>query len=636
MNTFEEKKEAEENRLRLEEEQRLAEIRAKKEKELRDIREKEALEAIFKQEQERFQEEEIDIIRLENEKLAALAILLEERQLEADWIQHLDCSVLPDPKIEKDMNTFLSLLAQDNLIKENEPSLKNLFHLLPNVKILSLELEKQMCIAEDNQKTKEYARLHSHLVKLNEIINEKWDVLTADILQHIDYFTREPNENFQLTESGSDFNVGIWGNVTKNPRFKVIEFTDQNMSASLPKPLALSSVGIRMLYQLDSTVNTIYQENLIEGKLHMSPVCGILLLDIVEFPELPKIVDNWNIRQILSPNGKLKKLAYPFKKVVAEEEATDEKEEEAIDSISWPTLVSYQIQENCFIDKNSAKVMYFKEETKSWEDDNISDVEIDVEKGLVKFRTTHFKPTAVVQHTYSEYPYRSWQMYPIGKDKAIISIQGKNNLLELEVYKGECKLLSPSNNYIKNNLQDKYMSPRLLLKKISMLGLNFTAPESLIGLELEEDFILKNPVGDEMCSLGISLCAQSFCFRQSPSNRKISSSKCTFQFKEFKEGDIASSTEENDLIWNSVLFDVKYKLNDELFKVGFVVPGTTVTNETKFDFETQQSSIIHSSVYHMIKPYAIDPVNISRLETSSALFTRTIYQILKATKLISW
>jgi hypothetical protein len=162
---------------------------------------------------------------------------------------------------------------------------------------LAKELEQVMCNEIDGQNEKGYARLRSHLLHLDRVMLEKFDSLTADVLQHIDYFQREASENFQLSETGKDHSIGIWGNVTKNPRFKIIDFPEIRMSASLPKPLALSNVGIRMLQISNSGISTIYEEPHLESKLHMSCVGGIILLDLVEFPELPRSIESWTIRQ---------------------------------------------------------------------------------------------------------------------------------------------------------------------------------------------------------------------------------------------------------------------------------------------------------------------------------------------------
>lgn len=139
--------------------------------------------------------------------------------------------------------------------------------------------------------------------------------------------------------------------------------------------------------------------------------------------------------------------------------------------------------------------------------------------------------------------------------------------------------------------------------------------------------------------MGISLCSPGFIFKQSPNNRRVSSSKCTFLFKEFDSSEQSNSTVFLHLTrqegWNSVVFDSKYKVNDEFYKTGFTVPGFA-DDSAKFEWENGDGSQLHSSVYHLLRPLVTRQENNERIDGSSALFTRTLYQLLRATKLISW
>ena len=51
---------------------------------------------------------------------------------------------------------------------------------------------------------------------------------------------------------------------------------------------------------------------------------------------------------------------------------------------------------------------------------------------------------------------------PIEKDRAILTIQGAINEIEIEIEPGKVRLLRPSNKYIDENIKDVWMSPALL------------------------------------------------------------------------------------------------------------------------------------------------------------------------------
>lgn len=375
-----ERQEAEDARQKAEEDARLLEIRSKKERELKDLKEKEILEHIFKQEAERLAQEETEISQIEHLNNTAVLNIIAEQDEEDDvnliliqWLLHIACKILPNVKVEADVNTYLSILSRESLVIEDHPSMNPLINQLENISSLYTLLETQLWLSKDAQNSTQFNRYNNHLLTLHEIVSRKCDELSADVLQHTDYLSVEANENFQLTAGGKGFKYGIWGNATKNPRLSVIDFASQNLSLSLPKPLALSNVAIRLIYEDHSTISTIFQEQVVQDKLHMSLVGGILRMDLVDFPEAPRTVESWTLRQILSPEGYLLPITYPFKKVVLE---NVDAEQEQPDATSWASLVSYLIPPQTFVSSENVKVMYFDDN--KWCDDDISDVEVDV------------------------------------------------------------------------------------------------------------------------------------------------------------------------------------------------------------------------------------------------------------------
>eukprot|EP00842_Homolaphlyctis_polyrhiza_P006463 jgi/Hompol1/6818/HPOL_003796-RA len=453
-------------------EQRQAEERARRERELQEQRNRELLEQYFEKEQSRLDEEKIEIDRILSTKAGELAIVLgniqKESELKADgymlmfymqWAKFMQCDILPSPKSEREVNTYLGLWAEEAIHVEEEPSLTPLFNQLPNAE--SLEFERAN--AQDHRADKEWSRLHDHMNRLLEILGTKWDSISQQILQHADFFEREPNENFQLTGSTDGYAFGIWGNLTKNP--------------SLPKPLILSNVAIRMIYM--SGVNCGIPYELQEGDGHRSFVGGILLFELSEMPDPPKHVDTWTVRQ-----STLKRLEYPFKKTATE--VAEEEADGTSDALMWSTAVSFPIPSSVHLDPDTVKVMYWNAEFKIWDDEGITDDDIDLENGRVKFRTTHFAPTAVVQNTYAELPYKDWTLEPTDLNRAVLRIYGKRNELHLDIREGECQVLQTTTEHVPKALRGKWLPPSLLLK---------TPWKSLL-------FDVNYPVKDQIQSVG--------------------------------------------------------------------------------------------------------------------------------------
>ena len=119
----------------------------------------------------------------------------------------------------------------------------------------------------------------------------------------MDYFNVEANENFLVSKSSAAHVLGIWGNLTKNPRYdqknsifryKSIDIIESHISMSIPKPLSLANVAVRIWLENGSAAATRYEAQ--DTERHMSVVGGVLYLDLVELPEMAKNVDKWVIR----------------------------------------------------------------------------------------------------------------------------------------------------------------------------------------------------------------------------------------------------------------------------------------------------------------------------------------------------
>jgi Cancer susceptibility candidate 1 N-terminus len=154
---------------------------------------------------------------------------LKERQDVVDWNNYVACEPLPNPKIESDVNTYLALWEEEPISLKEEPSIEPLLLQIPLADTLLAQLEYEHSLASDMSLTKRVHIVHEQMLKLIQILFFKWDLTSQKILQHMDYFAREPSENFQMQCNFPGYAFGLWGNLTKNPRHKVIEFSECQM-----------------------------------------------------------------------------------------------------------------------------------------------------------------------------------------------------------------------------------------------------------------------------------------------------------------------------------------------------------------------------------------------------------------------
>ncbi|KAJ3181987.1 Protein casc1 [Geranomyces variabilis] len=682
---LERERQLEEERLKAEEEARLAE-QLRKEQEAQERRQREALEALFAQEKDRFAAEAAELAQIVHNRAARLVSIVDKKQKEIEWQSYLECRKMPNPKNERDLNTYLDQWADETgagAEKEDDqgaPSLLPLFNELPAAELLCSEIEHQLHGNLDPLKDTTAASLTAHLLRIRQLIHSKWDRATTQILQHVDQFAREPNENFQLSASTHNYAFGVWGNLTKNPRHKVIDFADLRMSTSLPKPLVLGNVSIRMLLESGFTATAEYEDQAVVGKKPpMSVIGGVLNFDLIEMPDPPKTVAAWTIRPMLAREGKIITIAYPFKKPPAEDEDEALPDEDGgggggsggggpDDGSVWSMHVAFPIEPGCLLHEGAATVRWWNAAEKIWDDEGVSDVEISKEACSIKFKSIHFAPTALVQSTYTELPYADWSLHPLSTTSAHLHVRGVLNDIELEIGPGACRLISPRTPFTEEHLGDKWMNPAILFRRLSRMGANFRAPTTVRGVDIG-DLILKNPTVEDQVITSISLLASRTAFRRSPASHTLSSTKCAVQFRPFDPSPQASpppppptvvdtssekaSTETpqpepqqqpqsqqqqntwplpEDAEWSTLVFDSAWSVADQFHAAGFVVPAAgaaTITDATTYvPGGGSGGSPVCATPYHLMRGETSAGGGGDEVGEDGVLFARTVAQVL--------
>lgn len=224
-------------------------------------------------------------------------------------------------------------------------------------------------------------------IEFRALINMKWDAITTSIYQNMDQFPIEENENFKFVAQCFGHKFGLWANSTKNPRFKSIDFPDISISSSIPKPLSLSNVGIRMLLQTNPSCVRLFEEN-----TDYRPVGAVLFFDLFELPPAITESRNWYVMQVTE---EAKRLEYPFPKSAVD--IIDDDPDSATSMMQWPAAVSYKIPNSFTIQHDAVALGWWDEKTKSWSTDGVEDIDIALSTGVIRFRSCHFAPTAVIQ-----------------------------------------------------------------------------------------------------------------------------------------------------------------------------------------------------------------------------------------------
>ena len=82
---------------------------------------------------------------------------------------------------------------------------------------------------------------------LKGLVARRLDEATMWAIEHSDRYVNEKDE-MQLECVGKHIRVGLWVNIAKDPRVKMIQFPEMGFTMDIPKTLALFSHAVRVTY----------------------------------------------------------------------------------------------------------------------------------------------------------------------------------------------------------------------------------------------------------------------------------------------------------------------------------------------------------------------------------------------------
>jgi hypothetical protein len=112
-----------------------------------------------------------------------VAYSLKQRQDIMEWANYIACGPLPNPKIEADVNTFLALWEDEPFSNSEHVNLDDIIKQIPIANTLLEQLELERGLSIDISNPKRFHIIHQQMLKLIEILFNKWDQTTQKILQ---------------------------------------------------------------------------------------------------------------------------------------------------------------------------------------------------------------------------------------------------------------------------------------------------------------------------------------------------------------------------------------------------------------------------------------------------------------------
>lgn len=216
-----------------------------------------------------------------------------------EWNRYISCNPLPKPTDESSVGEFLA--AEAATVPESVEEAVDRMEA-----VLSIVKEIDSIIIWQAQLGKDHSKLLERKDQLLKLVSRISDMATAWFLHRCDYFT-DDDGGIRFEHKLGDCQWGIWLNVTKNPRTKLVEYPHLNLIFEIQKQVALAPVAIRaqILPTIDEFNDVCTNELMAAG-----PVISMDLLSLP--PACKTTVRQWVIRFHGPLTNTISKIPYPI------------------------------------------------------------------------------------------------------------------------------------------------------------------------------------------------------------------------------------------------------------------------------------------------------------------------------------
>ncbi|XP_067162038.1 dynein axonemal intermediate chain 7 isoform X2 [Apteryx mantelli] len=659
-------KEEEERRLKEEEEARLQapqEEAARLEKERLEREQRERLES---KDQERRESELAELCSLE-EKFVSAEQWKTDYRAYAKWEHYIGCDGSPDPAVLQEINTFMSLWRED----QNEDIQ---FVMEKGKEVLNLIEKLQFLLLDTppNEITeKETVQYQETILELQNLLRQKYNGATERLLK-TDSMSEVPDSgNMQVVIKDKNVTLCIWANLKKNIRFKNHVFCDVQHGFDLPKSLAVNSVAVCIFHThydhvsplwlqcqcvpklkiLDSKEVTVDSKENVEEREEeeqkakeepSAPTEEEMHSDGIKsassFKENTNNIANINEKTEEETEKKseipdiLSQVQIPVlqeEPSEKEEDITDEnivdlrqfvpvggvyhidvlqlpprakeikswsmlevldggleaypyppESEEPEDATHTPVEITLRLPDNDVIYFENPVVARWDPAGQQWRTDGISNIMYKTEEGKVTFEMDAFYTIALLQDAYLNMPYQAWELRPTGTDELLLILTTAFAEVQIQVKGHQCMLSSVvvEEKDVLSHLTGKWMTPVHLTVVLKKAGIN------IFPGEYSHKYV----------------CV----------NKKVSEHLKTDSVK--------------DEDWSLYMFN------------GQRAQRLKITEASEaFSEELEGHSEFHSTLYHMLKDFASNEA-IDKVQKASFLFIDTVYQLLLATRVLTY
>uniref|UniRef100_A0A0B7AJV5 IC97/Casc1 N-terminal domain-containing protein n=1 Tax=Arion vulgaris TaxID=1028688 RepID=A0A0B7AJV5_9EUPU len=334
---------------------------------------------------------------------------------------------------------------------------------------------------------------------------------------------------------------------------------------------------------------------------------GAFMLNLLQMPPQPKTVESWIITQCVDPP----QICFQdyVADVVSTESGKDKKDERL------PININMVLPEDVMF-LEQPQVARWDYERKFWTIQGFSDLAFNEEARTFGFKTTKFGTFCLLQDSYINMPFQSWDIRPHKLNSAVFSITAAIVDIQIEIKDSLCCLCQPRDRPELKSVRDKWVTPAELIIIMKKAGINiFPSEDSSKFVSIQH----KHPLVEERMYQQMALTASSMAYAWSKWNSERGSGEIIFQGAEAME-DGHLMEEEWSVYMATKRRVVKLKLSEY---------------EESFNEESQNEAMFRSNLYHLVATITSENAQ-TRINETNFQFIDCVYQLLKATRVLTY
>lgn len=241
----------------------------------------------------------MEVEDLFREKSDAQEANLDSEAETKEWDRYISCNPLPKPTDESSISDYLAAEAATvpQSVEEAVSRMQAAMTVIREIESVNIWM---------TQLGRDKTSLLKQKRQLLKLVSHISDMATAWFLHRCDYFADEDG-GIKFEHILTDCQWGIWLNVNKNPRTKMVEFPVLNFTLEIQKQVALAPVAIRVqLLPIIDEFNDVCTNELMA-------VGPIMTVDQLTLPPSSKpTVRQWIIRFHGPLTQSISKIPYPI------------------------------------------------------------------------------------------------------------------------------------------------------------------------------------------------------------------------------------------------------------------------------------------------------------------------------------